>query len=179
MCRIQVLKRGRWDFFSALSKLGAPLFIFQMEQNFSKLSYKREKIFPTQNYWSNRPILMLTFFCFDILKLTDTFITDNWGEREDTQKVLVAICTLNYFSWLYTFIFVQMFFYTLSSLEPLLFIPWKRILFFKVTLQARGNILRLKKVLHSPYSGATTNYLVDGLFNQFKARLVATWIWYY
>ena len=108
-----------------------------MEQFFSKLPYKREKKFPTQKYWLNRPILILTFFCFDILKSADTFITDNWGEREDTQKVLVAICTLDYFSWLYTFIFVQMFFYTLSSLEPLLFIPWKRTLFFKVTLQTR------------------------------------------
>ena len=86
-------------------------FIFQMEQKFSKLPYKREKKFPTQKYWSNRPIFVLTFFFFDILKLTDTFITDNWGEGEDSQKVLVAIRTLEYFSWLYTFIFVQMFFY--------------------------------------------------------------------
>ena len=84
-------------------------YFFQMEQNFSKLPYKREKIFPTQKYWLNRPILMLTFFCFDILKLTDTFITDKWGEREDSQKVLVAICTLVYFSWLYTFIFFRCF----------------------------------------------------------------------
>ena len=116
-------------------------FIFQMEQKFSKLPYKREKNFPRQKHWSNQPILMLTFFCFDILKLTDTFITDNWGEREDTQKVLVAICTLEYFSWLYTLIFVQMFFFFSSSLEPLLFIPRKRTFFFKVTLQTRGNIL--------------------------------------
>ena len=65
--------------------------------------------------------MVLTFFCFDILKLTDTFITNNWGNREDTQKVLVAICTLEYFSWLYTLIFVQMFFYLSSSLEPLFF----------------------------------------------------------
>ena len=94
-----------------LSKSGAPLFIFQMEQNFSKLPYKREKNFPTQKYWSNRPILNLTYFYFDISNPTDTFITDNWGEREDTQKVLVAICTLEYFSWLYPLIFVQMFFF--------------------------------------------------------------------
>ena len=25
MCRIQVLKRGRWDFFSALAVMSAPL----------------------------------------------------------------------------------------------------------------------------------------------------------
>ena len=80
-----------------------------VEQKFSKLPYKREKKFPTQKYWSNRPILMLTFFYFDISNPTDTFITDNWGEREDTQKVLVAICTLEYFSWLYTFIFFRCF----------------------------------------------------------------------
>ena len=80
-----------------------------MEQFFSKLPYKREIKFPAQKYWLNRPILILTFFCFDILKLTDTFITNNWGNREDTQKVLVAICTLEYFSWLYTFIFFRCF----------------------------------------------------------------------
>ena len=84
-------------------------FFYWTDTIFSKLPYKREKKFPTQRYWSNRPILMLTFFCFDILKLTDTFITDNWGEREDTQTVLVAICTLEYFSWLYTFIFFRCF----------------------------------------------------------------------
>ena len=123
------------------SEKDVSLFLWWIEHFFSKLPYKREKKFPTQKYWSKRPILMLTFFCFDILKLTDTFITDNWGEREDTQKVLVAICTLEYFSWLYTLIFVQMFFFFSSSLEPLLFIPRKRTFFFKVTLQTRGNIL--------------------------------------
>ena len=128
-----------------------------VEQKFSRLSYKREKKVPTQKYWSNRPILMLTFFYFDISNPTDTFITDNWGEREDTQKVLVAICTLEYFSWLYTLIFVQMFFFFSSSLEPLLFIPRKRTFFFKVTLQTKGNILCRKNGHSSPYSGTATN----------------------
>ena len=116
-------------------------FIFQMEQNFSKLPYKREKKFPTQKYWSNRPILMLTFFCFDISNPTDTFITDNWGEREDTQKVLVAICTLEYYSWLYAFIFFRCFSLFSSSLEPLFFQCSYRTYFFRSSYRSWENIL--------------------------------------
>ena len=151
-------------------------YIIVKEQKFSWLSYKREKKFPTLKNWSNRPILMLTFFYFDISNPTDTFITDNWGEREDTQKVLVAICTLEYFSWLYTLIFVQMFFFISSSLEPLLFIPWKRTFFFKVTLQTRGNILcrKMDIVRRIQVQQQTTNkrYLIF----QSQYRLVAAFI---
>ena len=83
--------------------------------------------------------MKLTIFYFEIWGSTDTFITDNWGEREDTQKVLVAICTLDYFSWLYTLIFVQMFFFFSSSLEPLLFILGDRTNFFRATIQTWEN----------------------------------------
>ena len=153
---------SNWD-TKELSKSGAPLIVSQIEHNFSFLPYKREKKFPTQKYWSNRPILMLTFFCFDILKLTDTFITDNWGEREDTQKVLVAICTLEYFSWLYTFIFVQMFFFFSSSLEPLFFQCSYRTYFF------RSSYISWKNILFQKFNS------ING--NECNHKLLQTWCW--
>jgi len=143
---------------------------------FFKATLQRREKYSVPETIVNRPILMLTFFCFDISNPTDTFITDNWGEREDTQKVLVAICTLEYFSWLYTLIFVQMFFFFSSSQEPLLFIPRKRTFFFKVTLQTRGNILfrKLNIVRRIQVQQQTTNkrYLIF----QSQYRLVAAFI---
>jgi len=55
-----------------------------------------------------------------------------------------------------------MFFYTLSSLEPLLFYHERENFFFKVTLQTREKYSRTEKVLHSPYSGTLWNQLVYG-----------------
>ena len=143
-----------WD-TKELSKSGAPLFVFQMEQKYSKLPYKREKNFPRQKHWSNRPIFVLTFFCFDILKLTDTFITDNWGEREDSQKVLVAICTLDYFSWLYTFIFFQMFFFFCLLWNLFCFLMVVEHYFSELYYKRKKNILSSEKWLSSPYLGTT------------------------
>ena len=122
--------------------------------------------------------MKLTFFYFEILGSTDTFITDNWGEGEDTQKVLVAICTLEYFSWLYTFIFFRCF--SINRLLWNLFCLYheREHFFSKLHYKQGKNILGLKIALHSPYSGTPKNYIVNELFNQFKARLVAAWIWY-
>ena len=125
---------------------GSPSFFLVVEQNFSKLPYKREKNFPTQKYWSNRPILILTFFCFDILKLTDTFITDKWGEREDTQKVLVAICTLDYFSWLYAFIFFRCFSIHCLLWNLFCFFYGEEQIFSDHPIKQRKNILCRKSI---------------------------------
>ena len=109
---------------------------------------------------------MLTFFYFDISNPTDTFITDNWGEREDTQKVLVAICTLEYFSWLYTLIFVQMFFFFSSSLEPLLFILGDRTNFFRATIQTWENYSVPKNGAYSAVFGCSHKHAqVDHYFS--------------
>ena len=71
-----------------------------------------------------------------------------------------------------------MFFFFSSSLEPLFFQCSYRTYFFRSSYRSWKNILVLKNALDSPYSGTPRNYLVNWLFNQFKARLVATFIWY-
>lgn len=73
------------------------------------------------------------------MRSTDTFIIDNWGDREVFHKMLVAICTFGFFSWLYTLILLLMFFDLSSSLEPLLFILEDRTNFFRATIQTWEN----------------------------------------
>ena len=136
--------------------MGLPFYFLVIELKFSKLPYKREKKFPTQKYWSNRPILMLTFFCFDISKSKDTFITDNWGEGEDAQKVLVAICTLDYFSWLYTFIFFRCFSFFVFSGTSFVYTK-KENIFFQSYTTNKGKYSVTKIEHSSPYSGTATN----------------------
>lgn len=108
---------------------------------FQSYPTKERKIFQHKIIDQIDRFLCYHFFRFDILKLTYTFITGNWGEREDTQKVLVAICTLEYFSWLYTFIFFRCFSFFSSSLEPLFFQCSYRTYFFRSSYRSWKNIL--------------------------------------
>ena len=154
----------------------SPSFFLVVEQFFSKLPYKREKKFPTQKYWSNRPILMLTFFYFDILKSADTFITDNWGDREDSQTVLVAICTLEYFSWLYTLIFFRCFSFFVSSGTSFVY-TMKENTFFQSYYTNKGKLFwywKLHFIRRIQVQQQTTNkrYLIF----QSQYRLVAAFI---
>ena len=77
------------------------------------------------------------------------------GDREDSQTVLVAICTFGsilYYSFL-------RFLYTSSSLEPLLFLGVVEHFISDHSIEERKNILSSENWFSSLYSGATRNHL--------------------
>ena len=84
------------------------------------------------------------------------------GDREDSQKVLVAICTLEYFFLIIYFNFGSDVFLFLSSLEPLFFSAAIEHI-FRITLQKKEKYSVLKMDLNLPYFGATRNHDQSGL----------------
>ena len=84
-----------------LSEMRFLCFHLVTEHFFSKLPYKRKKIFPTQNYWSNRPILMLTFFSLTFQSWQIHLLQTIEGKENTLKRVLVAICTLDFFMIIY------------------------------------------------------------------------------
>lgn len=101
---------------------------------------------------------------------------------EGKEKTLLLVAIANFsFSF---FMILEVFIFPFLGVFNILRLLWNLFCFFcgeeqifsDHPIEVRKNILVLKIALDSPYSGATTNYLVDGLFNQYKARLVATWI---